>query len=259
MTKTEELKPCPFCNPRKIRTLELRSVVRITKGKKLGVACIEPSCKVSPYILADTQEEADDIWNTRADLPRQQGNARQWCIYWHGSGDEPGAHLHYCSDWNRLEEFAYLPGVPKGVVDKIVAEHNAALSAVDVNAPMVSIEDIIKIIRSHSELDEAAREIIDLFQPLKAATRNLSKPDTVDARPETIGQALHYVDQLKTILTAVMHRQEVELDNAAAPVDVDKLANFIRTINGNNDMGHGALAEAIVDHLIATGVIKGGV
>jgi len=42
-------------------------------------------------------------------------------------------------------------------------------------------------------------------------------------------------------------------------VDVDKLANFIRTINGNNDMGHGELAERIVDWFLSLGVIKGGV
>jgi len=42
-------------------------------------------------------------------------------------------------------------------------------------------------------------------------------------------------------------------------LNVDKFANFIRTINGNNNMGHGELAERILNHLapLLSGRVEG--
>ena len=54
-------------------------------------------------------------------------------------------------------------------------------------------------------------------------------------------------------------RVKAVLSPQQAAVDVDRLANFIRTIDGENTLGAGELAERISDYLHAQGLLKGGV
>lgn len=65
---------------------------------------------------------------------------------------------------------------------------------------------------------------------------------------QAIATAIRGDDKYKRWPLAAMIDAKVEIEDLKSLLDIDALAQIIRTVDGNHTLGAGALAEAIVSH-----------